>query len=66
MVETLRELEHEERRGAQQLRDLARRERTGDTALPCLLLDAMAMDSDKHACLLAFVAEHLARRSSSR
>jgi hypothetical protein len=63
MVETVRELEDEERRGAQQLRDLAYRERTSETALPCLLLNAMAMDSDKHARLLAFVVEHLAAGS---
>jgi hypothetical protein len=66
MVEAVRELEDEERRGAQQLRDLAHRERTPETGLPCLLLETMAADSDKHAHLLAFVAEHLASRHSSR
>jgi len=65
-VQIVRALEDEERRGAQQLRDLAHRERTRETALPCLLLETMAMDSDKHAHLLAFVAEHLGRRKSSR
>jgi len=65
-VETVRALEDEERRGAQLLRDLARRERTRETALPCPLLNTMAMDSDKHARLLAFVAEHLVRRHPTR
>jgi hypothetical protein len=65
-VETVRALELEERRGTQQLRDLARRDRTTETGLPCLLLETMAVDSDKHAHLLAFVAEHLASRNSSR
>jgi hypothetical protein len=62
-IRLLRDLEAEERRGAQALRDLAHPERPGQSGLICLLLQAMAMDSDKHARLLAFVAERLASQS---
>ncbi len=65
-AQTVRALEDEERRGAQALRDLAHREVTEETGLACLLLETMAMDSDKHAHLLAFVAERLAGGQSTR
>jgi rubrerythrin len=58
----VRGLEAEERRGAEELRDLAQRQRRGDAELVCLLLEAMAMDSDKHARLLSFVARRLDRQ----
>ena len=55
----VRALADEERRGAQALCDLASRQDPGDADLVCLLLEAMAMDSDKHAHLLTFVASRL-------
>ena len=61
-VETVRALELDERRGAQELRNLAHRERGTETGLPCLLLETMAMDSDKHRHLLALVAHRLTVR----
>jgi hypothetical protein len=58
-AQLVRDLEEEERRGAQALRELARPAGPGEPGLVCLLLEAMAMDSDKHARLLAFVSRRL-------
>ena len=55
----VRDLEEEERRGAQALRELAQPDGPGEAGLVSLLLEAMAMDSDKHARLLAFVSRRL-------
>jgi rubrerythrin len=61
--ETLRllhSLEEEEHVGAQALRRLARQARRSDECTSCLLLEAMAMDSEKHAHLLRLLSEQLA------
>jgi hypothetical protein len=54
-----RALIDEEKTGAQALRKLARRERDIDGGLDSVLLEMMAMDSDKHARLLQFVQRRL-------
>ena len=58
-----RALIDEERTGARYLRDLAHREKNIDAGLHSLLLEMMAMDSEKHARLLQFVEQRLAARS---
>jgi hypothetical protein len=57
-----RMLSDEEKAGAQALRRLAYRERSTDGALEAILLEMMAMDSDKHARLLEFVSCRLEAR----
>jgi hypothetical protein len=44
------------------MRDLARREKRVGSELHTLLLEMMAMDSEKHARLLEFVRDRLAGR----
>ena len=61
-IQLVQALEEEEHNGAQALRELAHRARRGDDYLSCLLLEAMAMDSEKHAYLLRMVAERLSHR----
>jgi rubrerythrin len=61
-VQLVQALEEEEHDGARVLRQLAHRARRSDEYLSCLLLEAMAMDSDKHAHLLRMVAERLSHR----
>ena len=56
------ELIEEERAGAEALRHLAEGERCMDGGLGALLLDMMAMDSEKHARLLRFVHRRLKAR----
>jgi rubrerythrin len=58
----VRALIHEERDGARALRDLAARERGINDGLDSLLLEMMALDSEKHARLLRFVERRLERR----
>ena len=53
----------EERTGSRYLRDLARRERTIGAGLHSLLIEMMAMDSEKHAHLLEYVRDRLASRA---
>jgi hypothetical protein len=60
-----RELVAEEHTGAHRMRELARNEKGIDAGLDSLLLEMMAMDSDKHARLLEFVRDRLARRTTS-
>jgi rubrerythrin len=55
-VHTFEEVEH---RGAGALRELAHRAHMEREPLACQLLEAMAMDSDKHAQLLKFVGRRL-------
>jgi hypothetical protein len=62
LVETTHGLIREERTGARYLRDLAHRERDVSWGLPSLLIEMMAMDSEKHARLLQFVDDRLAKR----
>jgi hypothetical protein len=62
LVETAHALTLEERTGARYLRDLANREKDVSAGLPSLLMEMMALDSDKHARLLQFVDDRLARR----
>jgi hypothetical protein len=56
-----RGLIQEELDGARALRDLAAREKGIDGGLPSLLLEMMALDSEKHAHLLRFVSRRLER-----
>lgn len=58
-----RALIDEERTGARYLRDLAHHEKNIDAGLHSLLLEMMAMDSEKHARLLQFVQDRLAARA---
>jgi hypothetical protein len=58
-----RNLVDEERRGAPMMRDLAEREKGIDAGLDSLLLEMMAMDSEKHARLLQFVQQRLEKRA---
>jgi hypothetical protein len=57
-----RELIDEEKTGAQALRRLAVREKGVGGGLDSLLLEMMAMDSEKHARLLQFVQRRLEAR----
>ena len=57
-----RALIDEEKTGAQALRRLAQREKGLGSGLDSLLLEMMAMDSEKHAHLLQFVKRRLETR----
>jgi rubrerythrin len=63
LAETTRVLIEEERNGARYLHDLAHRQKGIDSGLHSLLIEMMAMDSEKHARLLQFVSERLAARA---
>lgn len=52
----------EEQTGARKMRDLASQEKDLGDGFYSLLLEMMAMDSEKHAQLLEFVHDRLARR----
>jgi len=58
-----RALIEEERTGARYIRGLAQLEKGIDSGLHSLLLEMMAVDSEKHARLLEFVYERLAARA---
>jgi hypothetical protein len=58
-----RGLVQEEHSGARMMRDLAQREKGIDAGLHSLLLEMMAMDSEKHARLLQFVQQRLEQRA---
>ena len=60
---TTRNLVDEERRSARMMRDLAQSEKGIDAGLDSLLLEMMAMDSEKHARLLQFVQQRLEKRA---
>ena len=60
-----RSLIEEERTGARHLRRLAEQEKDINGGLDSLLLEMMAMDSDKHARLLQFVQRRLESRAAS-
>jgi hypothetical protein len=62
-IRELRVLADEERRGVSDLSGLARRSRDGHDDLCAVLLESMAMDSDKHARLLELVIQRLAARA---
>jgi len=62
LAETTNALIKEERTGARYLRDLAHRQKDVNSGLQSLLIEMMAMDSEKHARLLQFVHDRLARR----
>jgi hypothetical protein len=55
----VRTFEGDERRGARALRELAHRAHVECEPLVCQLLEAMAIDSDKHAQVLKFVERRL-------
>jgi rubrerythrin len=59
LAKIARELIDEEKTGARALRNLAQRERGLDSGLDSLLLEMMAIDSDKHARMLQFVQRRL-------
>jgi hypothetical protein len=65
LVDTAKALIKEEHTGARYLRDLAEREKDVGSGVQSLLIDMMAMDSDKHARLLQFVHDRLALRPRS-
>jgi len=63
LVAITRALVQEEHTGARMMRDLAQREKGIDAGLHSLLLEMMAMDSEKHARLLQFVQQRLEQRT---
>ena len=65
LVAITRGLVQEEHSGARMMRDLAQREKGIDAGLHSLLLEMMAMDSEKHARLLQFVQQRLEQRARS-
>jgi hypothetical protein len=65
LVSLARALIDEERTGAAALRRLEEREEGVDGGLDSLLLEMMAMDSDKHAHLLRFVQRRLESRAGA-
>jgi rubrerythrin len=64
-VTLARALVEEERTGARALRRLAEQEKDINGGLDSLLLNMMAMDSDKHARLLQFVQRRLEARAQN-
>jgi hypothetical protein len=65
LVTQTRALIDEERTGAKMLRELAHKEKAIDAGLHSVLLEMMAIDSDKHARLLEFVQNRLEARASA-
>ena len=63
LVELAHALIVEERSGARDLRDLARSEQRLGSELQAVLLELMALDSDKHGRLLEFVHHRLVARA---
>jgi rubrerythrin len=63
LAQVVRVLIDEEHTGARHLRELAKHEKGIGSGLHSLLLEMMAMDSDKHARLLQFVHDRLAARA---
>jgi rubrerythrin len=63
LAKIARELVEEERTGAHKMRALASNERGIDAGLHSLLLEMMALDSEKHAHLLQYVQRRLDARS---
>lgn len=63
LLEVTAALVEEEKTGAKYLRDLSRREKSVGSGFQSLLMEMMAMDSDKHARLLEFVRERLSARA---
>jgi len=66
MVDTAGALIKEEHNGARALRDLAHREKDVGYSLQGVLIEMMALDSEKHARLLEFVHDRLERRARSQ
>ncbi|HLZ28121.1 MAG TPA: hypothetical protein VKV73_12455 [Chloroflexota bacterium] len=63
LVALTRGLVQEELTGARMMRNLAQQEKGIDAGLHSLLLEMMAMDSEKHARLLQFVQHRLEQRA---
>lgn len=63
LVAITRALVNEEHSGAWIMRDLAQTEKGIDSGLDSVLLEMMAMDSEKHARLLQFVQQRLELRT---
>ena len=61
LVSDVRALIDEEHTGARYLRELAHQQKSIDDGLHTVLLEMMAVDSDKHARLLEFVQQRLAK-----
>jgi rubrerythrin len=66
LAKTVHELVEEEHTGARYVQQLAREQKGIDGGLHSLLLDMMAMDSEKHARLLQFVQHRLNQREKVR
>ena len=66
LARTARELVDEERTGARILHRLAEQQKAIEGGLPSLLIETMAMDSEKHAPLLQFVQRRLEHRAAMR
>jgi rubrerythrin len=64
LLRLTKDLIEEEHTGARYIRNLAQQEKGIDAGLQSLLLEMMAMDSEKHARLLQFVQERLAGRKT--
>jgi rubrerythrin len=62
LAEAVRALIDDENTGARYMRELARQEERVGADLHALLLEMMALDSEKHAKLLGFVRDRLAAR----
>ena len=65
LAQLAHELIAEEHTGARYIRELAHKEKGIDGGLHSLLLEMMALDSEKHARLLDFVARRLAKRAQA-
>ena len=66
LVETAIALIKEERTGAHHLRELAHQDKDASAGLQSVLIEMMAMDSEKHARLLQFVHDRLVSRARDR
>ena len=63
LLDAANALTSEEHLSGHYLRDIAHREKDVGSGLESVLIEMMAMDTDKHARLLQFVGERLARRA---
>jgi hypothetical protein len=65
LADVARSLIDDENSGARYMRELARQEKQVGADLHALLLEMMALDSEKHAKLLGFVRDRLAARAQT-
>jgi rubrerythrin len=66
MAEAIRAAMEDERQATRRFRTLARRQAASQEGIITLLLERLAMDSQKHQCILAFIARRLKADEQNR